>query len=168
MSRVEGIEQFRRTMRMMETEVRDGARLQIEKEATKVAALMRFAAPKNTGALAESIGWTWGDARAGGISARTATSGAVYDFLGVTLQAGGVEGTSREQRRASGTRQRDWKRTGTFSSEKTDVAAYQEFGTSRMPANPFFFPIWRAERRRVRSNIIAAVRRAVRRINASQ
>lgn len=40
-------------------------------------------------------------------------------------------------------------------------ARYQEFGTARMPANPFFFTAWRQERRRIKSAISRAVRRGV-------
>lgn len=43
-----------------------------------------------------------------------------------------------------------------------DVARLQEFGTVDMPAQPFFFPPFRANRKRMRSRIGRAVGKAVR------
>lgn len=44
---------------------------------------------------------------------------------------------------------------GTFQNAKI-----QEFGTKKMPANPFFFPAWRMNRSRVRGRITRAIRKA--------
>lgn len=43
-----------------------------------------------------------------------------------------------------------------------DYALAQEFGTDRMPANPFFYPSYRALRRRVKSRITRAMKKAIR------
>ena len=43
-------------------------------------------------------------------------------------------------------------------------ARWQEFGTEKMPASPFFFVVWRANRTRVRSGISRAARKAVKTI----
>ena len=42
-----------------------------------------------------------------------------------------------------------------------DYARAQEFGTQEMPANPFFFPIWRARRKDVRAAVNKAIKNAV-------
>jgi len=41
-------------------------------------------------------------------------------------------------------------------------ARFQEFGTVDMTANPFFFPVWRAHRRRARTRISRAISKAIR------
>lgn len=45
---------------------------------------------------------------------------------------------------------------------KAFYAAFQEFGTADQPAQPFFFPAYRALRRRIRNRTSRAVRKAVR------
>ena len=41
-------------------------------------------------------------------------------------------------------------------------ARFQEFGTVKMPANPFFFPVWRARRKRIKNRISRAVSKGIR------
>jgi HK97 gp10 family phage protein len=43
-----------------------------------------------------------------------------------------------------------------------DYARAVEFGTEKMPAHPFFFPIWRARRKEVRAAIRKKIQLAVR------
>lgn len=45
-------------------------------------------------------------------------------------------------------------------------ARWVEFGTARMSAQPFFFPAYRALRRRVRSRVARAVNKAAKRVAA--
>lgn len=47
-------------------------------------------------------------------------------------------------------------------SNRAFYAAMQEFGTVKMRANPFFFPTYRANKKRIRSRIRRAVRKAAR------
>lgn len=73
------------------------------------------------------------------------------EALRATMEAGGVA-TTRPVRRGA--------------DAEYDYALAQEFGTKEMSANPFFFPAYRALRRRARSRIsrsmTAAVRKAAR------
>jgi len=48
-------------------------------------------------------------------------------------------------------------------SKKTHVARFLEFGTVKMAARPWFFPAFRALRARLRGQIEAAARRALKR-----
>ncbi len=43
-------------------------------------------------------------------------------------------------------------------------ARHQEFGTIKMAANPFFFPIYRANKTRIRGNLTRAVTRAMKKV----
>ena len=42
-----------------------------------------------------------------------------------------------------------------------DYAMAQEFGTAKMPANPFFWPAYRLNKKRVRARIARAIRKAI-------
>ncbi|PZU95622.1 MAG: hypothetical protein DI527_01025 [Chelatococcus sp.] len=51
------------------------------------------------------------------------------------------------------------------ASATYDYALGQEFGTAKMPANPFFYPIYRYRRRAIRESISRAALNAARRFN---
>lgn len=158
---VRGMETIRRQLRSIPPAVAAEVSAQLEKEATKIVAEMKIVAPKKTGALRDSIGW-----RPGGpmnLATAKGRSGGVYGRLAVTIFAGFAKTTSRQQYKATGPRAGDRKRLGSFDASN---ARYQEFGTSRMPANPFFFPVWRANKARVQANLKAAVRRAVKKLRS--
>lgn len=126
----------------------------------QIVAQMRLIVPVDQGDLRDSIGWTFGDAPDGAL-----TVGRVKERKGAifaTIYAGGTEQTRREQRRDSGTRKSDRGRPGTF---ETNTAILQEFGTINMPANPFFFVVWRANRPRVKAGVTRSVRRTIKRGN---
>ena len=42
-----------------------------------------------------------------------------------------------------------------------DYALAQEFGTREMPANPFFYPVWRLKRRSARSRIARGMKKVI-------
>lgn len=154
---VDGVPALKRRFSRFTANIRDEVSRQLEKEAEKIVSVMRAMAPIKDGDLVASIGWTWGDAPTGSVTLGV-VRGNEFEQLRVTIYAGGTGKTSRTQDRASGSRKRDQGRGGTFES---DNVFYQEFGTLKMPANPFFFPAWRTERARVKANLNNAVRRAV-------
>jgi hypothetical protein len=154
---VEGVPALKRRFSRFTTNIREEVSKQLEKEAEKIVSVMRALAPIKDGDLVASIGWTWGDAPAGSVTLG-AVRGNEFEQLRITIFAGGTGKTSRTQNRASGSRKSDQGREGSFES---DNAFYQEFGTLKMPANPFFFPAWRSERARVKANLNIAVRRAI-------
>ena len=41
------------------------------------------------------------------------------------------------------------------------LSGFQEFGTKDMPDNPFFFPVWRARKRRVKSRLTRNINKAI-------
>lgn len=156
---VQGLAALERRFRQIPVEVREEVARRMERLANRIVKEMRARAPKRTGALARSINWTWGDAPKGAMTVgKVGGGGQRYGALRITIYAGGTEATRRTQRRASGTRRSDQKRSGTFDANN---ALYQEFGTSNMPANPFFFPVWRARRRDVTTAVRAGVRKGL-------
>lgn len=129
---VKGVAKFQKRMRDIPLSVRLEVVKQLEKEADKVVRLMKAFAPKGTTRqLMNSIGWTWGDVPKGAITIGK-VAGSSYDRISIKIYAGG---------------------DGAF------YARFQEFGTVNMAANPFFFPVWRSEKRRVKSGIKRAVKR---------
>ncbi len=155
---VKGLSEFQRSWGNIPAAVKKNVAAELEDIADEIVAQMFGMAPQLTGDLAASIRWTWGDAPSGGL-----VIGEVADRkhggMRITIFAGGEEATRRQQARASGNRARDQSRGGTFDQ---DVARLQEFGTSKMPANPFFFPVWRANKRRVKGRVSRAISKAIR------
>lgn len=119
--------------------IRDALALELEKQATKIVAEMQRIVPVDTGALRESIGWTWGDAPKGSISVGR-VKGKQYAKMSITIYVG--------------------TRDKSLGSADAYYARFQEFGTVKMAANPFFFPTWRANKMRARSAMTRAVRKA--------
>ena len=107
---------------------------ELERIAEDLVSDMRQVAPRGaTGKLAGSIGWTWGDAPKGTMTLGT-VRGQDYGALRITIYAGGGDAF---------------------------YARFVEFGTVKMPAHPFFFPVWRARKRRTRGRITRAINRAI-------
>ncbi|TWI29738.1 HK97-gp10 family putative phage morphogenesis protein [Paracoccus sulfuroxidans] len=111
----------------------------MEEEATKIVEQMRTAAPKGeTLRLSESIGWTWGEVPAGSFTIAEVRSGRnkgeQYGTLRIKIYAG---------------------------SREAYYARYHEFGTQKMAANPFFFPVWKKSKAGFRKRIRNAVKAAV-------
>jgi HK97 gp10 family phage protein len=154
---VEGLDRLNARFNAIPKRVRDAAEKELERIAAEIVDTMKRFAPVDTGALRESIGWTWGDAPEGALKIGK-VGGREYGSLSITIYAGGAENTGRRQARSSGTRRRDWKR-GTYFD--VDVAIFQEFGTSKMRANPFFYPAWRANRKKAKARLTRAINKAI-------
>lgn len=153
---VQGVAEFKRRWDAIPQAVREAVRQRLEEVATDLVADMKRLVPRRTGTLADSIGWTWGDAPAGSMTIGE-VKGNKYATMRIIVYAGD-ERTKTTQRRASGTRKRDRNRSGTFDS---NYARYVEFGTVKMAPRPFFYPVWRVRRRGVRSKITRALNKAI-------
>ncbi|WP_411838575.1 HK97-gp10 family putative phage morphogenesis protein [Paracoccus sp. ME4] len=135
--------------------VRAAAKLAAQQSGDEVASAMRYLAPSDKANLRRSIRVEdatsvklAGQSRAayasrqGNQSARDSTN-RTADFIGVLIRAGDTSTLVPGARNTL------------FQN-----ARLQEFGTQSMPANPFFFPAWRANRSRVRSKLTRAVKNA--------
>jgi HK97 gp10 family phage protein len=113
----------------------------MEQGAEEIVAMMKRLVPVDSGALRDSIGWTWGDAPKGAM------------VLGKSKAAGG------DGRKVitifAGTRD---KKLGDLDAF---YVRFVEFGTHKMKAEPFFFPSYRALRKRVRGRITRQMRKAI-------
>lgn len=131
---------LRRKLYATRQRVYAAVRVEMEAVATKLVAEMKLLVPVDSGALRDSIGWTWGEAPKGSMAIST-VRGRGRDGLYISIYAGTLD-----------------KKLG---DQDAFYARWQEFGTKNMPANPFFYVVWRANRRRVRAGISRTVRKAV-------
>lgn len=130
---VKGVAQLRKKLTVtMPKRVEDAARKAMETGAEELVSMMKRLAPIDTGDLQMSISWTWGAAPKGSVV--LAKSAPDSKGMRITIFAG---------------------------SKEAFYARWQEFGTTEMPANPFFFPSWRALRKRIRSRIVRNMKKAI-------
>lgn len=151
---VDGVASFRRRMRSVPEKVRAPLRAELEKIAAGIVGQMRSIVARRSGVLAASIDFTFDRPPKGSIKIATIGGGDKGDLV-VTIYAGGRSATG-----------------------DAFYARFVEFGTkphlipvpgSEGPgvphpgaaAQPFFFPVFRANRKNVRSRLRAVLRRAL-------
>lgn len=113
----------------------------MEKSAQELVDMMKRLVPVDSGDLRDSIGWTWGDAPKGSFTILKASGGAAYSGLRIVVYAGNREAF---------------------------YARWQEFGTQKQAAQPFFFPSYRTLRRRIKSRITREMKKAIQAENPSE
>lgn len=138
---VEGLSKLQQRLRALPIQLRAAARAALEKNANEIVAMMKRLAPVESGALRDSIGWTWGRAPKGSMTVGTVADSEDAD-LRITVYAG--------------------TRDKSLGDRDAFYAFFQEFGTKQMPANPFFWPSVRANRQRAKSRVSREVRKAAR------
>ncbi|SDI95823.1 HK97-gp10 family putative phage morphogenesis protein [Salipiger marinus] len=132
-----------RKLKRLPTATKTRIRAAMEKGADKIVAMMKRLAPSSSdgshgqppGTLRDSIGWTWGQAPKGSFAIATLKGAGVGGDLTLTIYAG---------------------------STIAFYARWLEFGTTKMPASPYFYVSWRAYRKEVRREVRKAVRDAAR------
>jgi HK97 gp10 family phage protein len=136
---VEGLARFNARWAAIPERVREEVTRAMETVAPLIVADMRRLAPKgDTLRVASSINWTWGDAPAGtmvlGSFGAKGGKNVDYGTLRITFYAAGGAAF---------------------------YGKFHEFGTRKMTASPFFYPVWRVWKRRVRSRIRSAISRGI-------
>lgn len=114
--------------------VKDEIRRALQASAEEVVALAKSLVPRDQGDLYDSIDWKWG--------------------------AGTPVGTVALARRQLG----DLSVTVFAGDDKAFYARFVEFGTVKMKAEPFFFPAYRAVRKRAKSRISRATTKAAKKV----
>lgn len=120
-------------------EIEAQIKLAMEAQADEIVGMMRRLVPVDQGDLRDSIKWTWGTAPKGSMKVAAVVSSRSRGVT-ITIYAG---------------------------DNKAFYARWQEFGTVKMPANPFFFVSWRAGRKGAKRRIQTAMRAAARKVAAS-
>lgn len=133
----------RKLTRAIPERVFNQVRAVLAAQADKIVAQMKKHAPVRTGDLQISISWCWGNAPKGtltvgtvgvGKGGRTFKQGKSNNGLRISIYAGGGE---------------------------EFYAWFVEFGTQHMAAEPFFYPIYRANRRSAKAAITRAITKGV-------
>lgn len=138
---VQGLDRLKRKLTVtIPARVRERTRAAMEKGANEIVAMAKNLVPVDTGALRDSIGWTWGDAPKG--STVLAQSSEIGGGERITIYAG--------------------TRDKTLGDRDAFYARWVEFGTQNMAPYPFFFPSYRALKRRVKGRIKREMRKAIR------
>lgn len=135
-----------------------------ERQAARLVAKMKAAAPKKTGQLAESIGWTWGDAPKGSlIVGKVAPRGRATM---ITIFAGSRRGAGRN---SAGAYYATWVEFGTQAGVKGSRVTSKTGGRRSRVVNrthngavaqPYFWSTYRAMRQGIRNSISRAVNKA--------
>lgn len=128
--KVNGREKFDRQLAALPAAMKAEIRKALETSASETVDLMRRFAPVETGKLRASIDFTFGEAPKGAL-ASDARAAKAESGLAVTMFAGG---------------------------KQAFYARFQEFGTTNMAANPFFFPAYRLGRKRAKSRLSRSIR----------
>lgn len=141
---VQGLKSLNRKLtQTIPDRVRKRTQAAMEKGAAELVAMMKALVPKDEGDLANSIGWTWGQAPAGAMVLGT-VAGNAYSTMRITIYAGNEK---------------------TIVTNSRDVefqnAFLQEFGTQDMPPSPYFYVSWRTLRRRVKGRITREMKKGI-------
>jgi HK97 gp10 family phage protein len=163
-TKVLGLVGLRRKVREFPKEARVQIAMAMEAAAEDVVQMAKRLVPVDKGDLMLSISWTWGDPPKG---ARLIAKSKKMKGLGnlrITVFAGNDEafyarwvefGTAASPARAS-RRNKNYRRTVVMTKEYRAHAA--------TPAQPFFFPAYRANRKRIKSRVSRAITKAAKMI----
>lgn len=137
-SKILGLARLHRKLKRLPDAVKAEIRAAMEDAANQIVATMRNLVPFKSGALKDSIGWTWGKAPRGSTIIAMAKS-KLGGELSLTIYAG---------------------------SKEAFYARFQEFGTVNHKANPFFYVSYRAHKKSAKRRIRYATRKAAKRVAA--
>jgi len=139
---VQGLDRLRRKLtKTIPDRVRQRTRAAMEKGADEIVALAKSLVPVDSGALRDSIGWTWGDAPEGSITLGHVKASKDGDEA-ITIYAG-----TRNKR---------------LGDKDAFYVRFVEFGTQNMAPHPFFYPAYRTLKRRVKGRITREMKKGIR------
>lgn len=138
-AKVIGVAKLRRKLEALVAVGRDEIKRAMETSADEIVALAKNLVPVDKGDLKDSIGWTWGKAPKGAMTLGTVQANEVDSGFTITIFAGNSEAY---------------------------YARWVEFGTQKMAAQPYFYPSYRALRRRSKSRVTRAVTKAIKKVAA--
>jgi len=139
-----GLARVQRRLDRIPKEIKAQVKKQMEQEAAQIVAAMKGAAPLDTGALRNSIGWKWGKAGEGQTAIAQAKA-ALGSEMVLTIYAGNKATL----------------KAGENNRYQQQLARLMEFGTRHMAKRPFFYGTWRMMRKKARANVRKSVGRAV-------
>lgn len=124
----------------MPTAAKSSIKTALEQSADEIVELAKSLVPKDTGDLRDSIGWTYGKVPRGAMTLGKVFASKLAGDLTITIYAGNSEAY---------------------------YARWVEFGTLKMAAQPYFYPAYRALRKRTKSRTSRAINKAAKAVAKS-
>lgn len=153
---VEGLSDLQAQLRAIGPEVRAAVRRTMEKQANDIVKTAKSLVPARSGALRDSIGWTWGDPPQGSVMLDQSDA---FDGERITIYAGNEEAFYAR-----------WVEFGTQPHSLYPRADVSRNRLQTQPdgsmhpgagAHPFFFPAYRANSKKAKAAIRASITRAI-------
>ena len=161
-TKVLGLASLRKKVRQMPEAAKAEIVAAMEAGAAEVVALAKSLAPVDDGDLRESIGWTWGDPPKGAIVIAKSRPMRSAGDMRITIYAGNDKAFYAR-----------WVEFGTAPhsvEEGADRSSKRKRAGGRMHpgarATPFFFPAYRATRKRLKSRVSRAITKAAKKVAA--
>lgn len=140
-TKVQGVDKLKRKLRAMPDAARREIAKAMEISAQEVVDLARSLVPVDQGDLRDSIGWNWHGLPEGSVElGQVREGGRGAGNLAIVIYAG---------------------------NDRAFYARWVEFGTKAQPARAFFYPAYRAVRKRVRGRVQRAIRNAAKKAAAT-
>jgi HK97 gp10 family phage protein len=152
MAKVEGLDRLKRKLQALPVVARKRIREAMEQGADEIVALMKNLVPTDSGDLRESIAWTWGAAPKGALTLGKVKSVSGADNI-ITIYAGNAEAFYGR-----------WIEFGTAAH--TAGGLFAGATIPAIPAQPFFYVSFRANRKRVKSRVTRAINKAAKEVAA--
>lgn len=154
MAKVQGLDRLNRKLKAFPKAVEAEISKAMEQSANEIVSLAKSLAPVDSGDLQMSIGWTWGDAPKGAmVLGKVKAAGKGSGNLQITVFAGGGD--------AYYARMIEFGTAPHLNGGR--FAGSSHPGTA---AQPFFYPAYRASRKRAKGRVTRAVNKAAKRIAA--
>lgn len=149
--KIEGLDRLNRKLRALPIVAQKRIREAMEQGADEIVRMMKSLCPTDSGDLRDSIAWTWGSAPKGAMTLAKVTQTGSENTL--TIYAGNAEAFYAR-----------WVEFGTASH--TAGGLFAGATIPAIPASPFFYVSFRANRRKVKGRITRAINKAAREVAA--
>lgn len=146
-TRIIGLAKLHKKLQRMPEVAKAKIKAAMEQGADEIVAMMRNLVPVDSGALRDSIGWTWGKAPQGAMTIGKMAASNLASELTITIYAG-----TRDKK---------------LGDADAYYARFVEFGTKHMDASPYFYVSYRANKKKVRSRIRRATTAAAKEVAGS-
>ena len=161
-TKIQGLDRLKRKLRALPDAAREEIAKAMEQSANQIVMMAKSLAPVETGDLQMSISWTWGDAPKGSmVLGKVRDKGKGAGNLAITVYAGDQSTMVGSRQQFQLARLIEFGTSPHINSGK--FAGSQHPGTA---AKPFFYPAYRAHRKRVKSRITRAINRSAKRVAA--
>lgn len=163
-AKVFGLSKLQKKLKRLPDVAKAEIRKALEKSADEMVSMMKSLVPVDSGDLKRSIGWTWGKAPKGSISVASVTAANLGDQLTLTIYAGDDKAFyARWVEFGVVAQSAGFKVTNASGRVRTSGRT-----TNGAKAQPFFFPSYRANKKRAKSRISRAINKSAKQVAAGQ